>query len=163
MARARSVTHPILKARYAYLVWDVGPVIADEPRHPDTARVAIDAYLASLGHAHPPDLHARIGAASRALALATLINDAQRIDVARTAMMVLHREAVTARSQWWDTFDRLIDNKRAGLTDTERTAQHRRQARKAGDQTAWHAPKCWRLHQHGRHSQQSGGCRCPRP
>ena len=34
--------------------------------------------------------------------------------------MDLHREAVTSRSQWWRTFDALIDNKRAGVTEAER-------------------------------------------
>jgi lysyl-tRNA synthetase class 1 len=43
--RARSVSHPILKARYADLAWDMSQAIGQRKRDPEDARLAIDAYL----------------------------------------------------------------------------------------------------------------------
>lgn len=119
-ARARSFANPMLRARYADLAWDIGAVIDSKNRDPDMARLAADAYGACLGLNPAPDLHHRFEAAERALALASSINDAARIEATRTSMMVLHREAVGARKQWWRAFDELFDNRRAGVTVAER-------------------------------------------
>lgn len=118
--RARTLTHPMLKARYADVAWDMTDCVSGARRDPEMARIAADAYIATSTLAPPPKLHRRIKAAARSLQLAVLISDAQRIETARTALLDLHRESVDVRSQWWFTFDALIDNKRAGLSDVER-------------------------------------------
>lgn len=120
-SRAETVTQPVLKARYADLVWDVGPVIAKGRRDPDMARLAIDAYLASVSATIVADLQGRLEAAERALDLALFLRDAGRIDSAKTALLSLHREVIASgNGSWWRAFDRLIEDKRSGVTDAER-------------------------------------------
>jgi hypothetical protein len=118
--RARSLAHPVLKARYADVAWEVAPHVAGARRDPEMARIACDAYLAASSLSPAPDLYHRVQATVRSLQLAVLINDQPRVIAARLALMDLHREAVKSRSQWWNTFDALIDNKRAGVTEAER-------------------------------------------
>ncbi len=120
MARAQNLTQPILKARYADVAWEMAPLISGARRDPEMARIAIDAYLAAPSLSPAPDLYHRIEVASRSLHLAILINDQSRVKAARMALVDLHRQAVTSRSQWWNTFDTLINNKRASVTDAER-------------------------------------------
>jgi hypothetical protein len=85
--RARRITHPVLKARYADLVWDLAPAIARSRRDADMARLAIDAYLASALPPVLPELHDRIDSALRAFDLAKLINDHQRAEAARERLL----------------------------------------------------------------------------
>jgi lysyl-tRNA synthetase class 1 len=85
------------------------------------ARIAIDAYLASLEGATRSDVHDRFHSNVRALNLATTIRDAARLERAKIALLTLHRsEMIADRGLWWMAFDRLIDDKKVGLTDEER-------------------------------------------
>lgn len=119
--RIESIKHPVLRARYADLVWEMAPVITGGRRDPEMARTAIDSYLASMPSTVLPDLCDRFEAALRALDLACLISDGERTASARELLMGLHREAVEAREGlWWLAYDRLIQDKNAGLTDGER-------------------------------------------
>jgi lysyl-tRNA synthetase class 1 len=120
-ARAKSTVHPVLKARYADLAWEMCIVMAQARRDVEMARLAIDAYLAST----PPEFRAgaldRFLAALRALDVASLISDQTRIQRGRASLLQLHQEVMAAkRGPWWLAFDRLIDDKRAGVTDQER-------------------------------------------
>jgi hypothetical protein len=119
--RARRITHPVLKARYADLVWDLAPAIARSRRDAEMARLAIDAYLASTLPTVLPELHDSIDSALRAFDLANLINDHQRAESARERLLALQREAVATRKGfWWRAYDRLMDDKNAGLSDEQR-------------------------------------------
>jgi hypothetical protein len=119
--RAKTVRHPVLKARYADLAWDMCTVIAETRRDPEMARLAIDAYLASTPSTVLADRHDRFGAALRALDLAIMICDAEKTERARAALLKLHREVMAARDgQWWFAFDRLIEEKNAGVREAER-------------------------------------------
>jgi lysyl-tRNA synthetase class 1 len=120
MDRARSLSQSVLKARYADVAWDMAPLINGARRDPEMARLAIDAYLATPLLSPAPNLFHRVEAVSRSLHLAILINDQSRVEAARLALIDLHREAVKSRSQWWNTFETLINNKRAGVTAAER-------------------------------------------
>jgi hypothetical protein len=101
--RANSLTHPVLKARYADLVWDLAPAITKQPkRNPEMARLAIDTYLTSLSKTIRPELHDRLAAATRAIDVAAQLNDADRMRRARLALMDLHREAVSTKARWVD-------------------------------------------------------------
>jgi hypothetical protein len=119
--RARSVSHPILKARYADLAWDMSQAIGQRKRDPEDARLAIDAYLASLPLRQ--DAFERFPLAIRALDLASLLGEATRLKSARDALLALHRKAVDAgEGAWWFAVNRLLDDKKAGLTDAERAS-----------------------------------------
>jgi hypothetical protein len=118
--RARTVLHPLLKARYADLAWDMSQLIGQKKRDPEDARVAIDAYLASVPMR--AEAHDKCQATIRALDLASLISDPDRVKSARDALMNLHREAMKAdRGQWWYAVDRLIEDKKIGVTDEQRS------------------------------------------
>jgi hypothetical protein len=119
--RAKTLNHQVLKARYADLVWDMSTVISGTRRDPEMACLAIDAYLASIPSTVLAESHDRFGAALRALDLASLIRDPERTERARAALLQLHREVMNARKgPWWFAFDRLIEDKNAGVTEAER-------------------------------------------
>lgn len=120
-ARAGQTKHPTLKARYSDLVWEMSPIVAKRRREPAMARLAIDSYLASISMRS--ELHDKFCAALRALDLACIIQDNDRIDQARLKLLVLHRESMQMRrGLWWFAFDRLIQDKQARVTDEERRA-----------------------------------------
>jgi lysyl-tRNA synthetase, class I len=77
--RAKSLTHPVLKARYADLVWDMAAAIGGVRRDPNMARVAIDSYVESCSSERREELHERLEAALRAFDLARQINDGERV------------------------------------------------------------------------------------
>jgi hypothetical protein len=117
-SRAHTVSYPILQARYADLVWEMAPTLGLKRRNAAMARLAVDAYLASVPLRG--EMHDRFHAAARALELAALMIDKPRIAAARATLLALHREAMDAKHQWMFAFGTLIDNPRAGLTDAER-------------------------------------------
>lgn len=119
--RIESIKHPVLRARYADLVWEMASVIAGSRPDPEMARTAVDSYLASVPSTVLPKLYDRFEAVLRALDLACLIRDGKRTASARELLMGLHREAVEAREGlWWLAYDRLIRDKNAGVTDGQR-------------------------------------------
>jgi hypothetical protein len=119
--RAQELKHPVLKARYADLAWDMSRAIAKTNPDPIMARMAIDAYLASLAAKLRVDDHSYFNAAIRALDLAVMIRDEPRINSSRETLLQQHRDAMAEeRGMWWLAVDRLMDDKRAGLTDVER-------------------------------------------
>jgi lysyl-tRNA synthetase class 1 len=119
--RARTLTNPVLKARYADLVWDMTPAMSGARRDPDMARLAIDAYIVSSSAPYRSEIYFRFAAVERALELAILLSDANRIDAARSSLMALHRESMkTKEGHWWRAFDRLMQEKRARVTDDEK-------------------------------------------
>ena len=121
VARTGSIKHPVLRARYADLAWEMTPSITGGRRDPKMARTAIDSYLDSLPLTVLIKLHDRFDAALRALDLACLISDGKRTTSAKELLMELHREAVEERAGfWWLAYDRLIQDKNAGVTDEER-------------------------------------------
>jgi len=119
--RAKTLKHPVLKARYADLAWDMSRAIANSRPDPEMARTAIDAYLASLAENLRSNAHVRFHAAIRALGLAAMIRDAARVELAKNALFRLHREAMAAdQGLWWIAIDRLLDDRSVGVTDPER-------------------------------------------
>jgi lysyl-tRNA synthetase class 1 len=121
MSRANSMRHPVLVARYADLAWEFASIIGQKKRDPIMARIAIDAYLASAGAGFRSEDYYRYSALERALALAILLKDEERVDKVRAEFMRLHRETMKGdQIQWWRAFDRLIGDKNVRLTDIER-------------------------------------------
>jgi lysyl-tRNA synthetase class 1 len=119
--RARSLNHPVLRARYGDLVWDMAGPIGGVRPDPDMARLAIDSYLESLGKDRREELYERFEAALRGFDLARQINDGDGVTRARNALMGLHREAMSANvGNIWLAFDRLMEDRRSGLTDEQR-------------------------------------------
>jgi Domain of unknown function (DUF4209) len=122
ISRAKTVKHPVLKARYADLAWDLcTPIVSGMRRDPEMARLAIDGYLASVLISILPELDRRIAAGLRALDLAIVIRDEERKTLARSALLQMHQEAIIEpHGPWWVTFDCLMNVRHAGVTDDER-------------------------------------------
>ena len=119
--RAKTLAHRVLKARYADLAWDMARAIAGERPDPEMARVAIDAYLASTTSTFRAERHDQFMATLRAIDLSVMICDGERIERARIALLDLHRMTMAARDPYWRiAFDRLIQEKKAGVTEAER-------------------------------------------
>jgi len=117
--RARSLKHPFLKARYADLAWEMSGLIGKRKRDLEDARIAIVAYLDAIPLM--AEDHEHLLFAIRALDLAVLVGDKERTDRARTALMDIHRGLMkTHVGMWWYTVDRLLEDKKAGVTDQER-------------------------------------------
>lgn len=117
-SRAKSTSHPILKARYADLVWDCGRLITGQKSDVEMAHIAIGAYLETLQNAKPDHLSFQI--AARACDLAIQINDAERVQCARATLLKLHRQGMAEHGTRWMAYDYLISRKQAGLTEDER-------------------------------------------
>ena len=117
--RAQTIIHPVLKARYADLAWEMCPAISGTRRDPGMARVAIDAYLQSV--ALDSERYHRFETAIRALDLSVLIRDAERTARARSELLRQHREVMAILDgPWFVAYDRLSADKHAGTTDQER-------------------------------------------
>ena len=74
-------------------MWDLSRLVAKSAPDPDMARIAIDAYLASLINNTQPDIHREFEAAIRALDLSEMLRDAERIELARNALLLSREQA----------------------------------------------------------------------
>lgn len=85
--RARHCAHPVMRARYADLLWEMPKKLIDVRPDAAMARVAIDSYLEAVESKRYEHDVARIAKARRALELALSINDAQRTERARDVLL----------------------------------------------------------------------------
>jgi hypothetical protein len=90
-SRSEALKQPVLKARYADLVWEMTPVMSSAKRDPNLGRAAIDAYLVSASPEFRTEIHDRYDVAIRALDIACVLNDADRIDRARGTPFIANR------------------------------------------------------------------------
>ncbi|MBB2749797.1 UNVERIFIED_ORG: lysyl-tRNA synthetase class 1 [Rhizobium aethiopicum] len=118
--RADALAHPVLKARYADLVWDYAPQVAKRRRDVRFARIAIDAYLASVFDGKNPDDHDDVQALQRALELSTRLRDEERTAAAKEAMLARFHVEVDKDGWWLHLFQTLTGNKKCGLGPDER-------------------------------------------
>ncbi|MCI0365519.1 MAG: DUF4209 domain-containing protein [Phycisphaerales bacterium] len=116
--RAIAAKHPVLRARYAGLIWDL--TNAATGRSPDVAfaRVYIDAVIAIATkrlHRYTTEMFRKI---EHALAVAISISDADRIERVRDALIQL--EGAVAEDDkpglWGQVFDLLLENKKVSLS-----------------------------------------------
>ena len=120
--RAQRLGHPVLRARYADAVWDLGPFITKSMKKDVTmARIAIDAYIDAVNRRLDRHPYVAFTSAQRAVDLAAQINDPARIDLARQALLDLHRSTMASGTghEWARAFDHLVDHKKAKTTDAE--------------------------------------------
>jgi len=122
MKRADSLNHPVLKARYADLVWDIGKrVLTERPdiRYP---QLAIDGYIESVQGHHNAEKFDDKQYLIRALQLATLIRDAERSNKAKEFLISQFYAELEEDGDWMDIFKALISNKKCGLEKEEKHA-----------------------------------------
>lgn len=114
--RADAVMHPVMKARYADLVWDLSRNAAD--RKPDVrfARIAIESYIGSVADGRNAGEHDDIEAMKRALQLATSIRDNEKTGIVKD-MMIARFHIAVEKGRWWRSlYEALTTNRKSGLT-----------------------------------------------
>ena len=121
-SRSDEAHHPILRARYADLVWDFTALVAKHRPDVAFARKAIGAYVEAIENKiyfHDPQAE---DFAARALSIALSINDKARVQQVKGVFFVLDAAIgdVTKRGLWSMLFDNLYNSPGVGLTDPER-------------------------------------------
>lgn len=118
--RADALNHPVMKARYADLVWDFAHKVTGEKSDIRFARMAVDSYMASIVDKMNADDHDNIEVLQRALVLSTRIRDAARTAGAKAAMLAMFHVEVRKDGWWIKLFEALTTNRKCGLTDDEK-------------------------------------------
>jgi hypothetical protein len=121
--RSSVARHPLLRARYADVAWDLKKLVTGKQADIQLAQRAIDAYLDGITAKlyKDPQIIA-VHAAQRALTLALSINDKNRIQQAKDVMLALFKENAQPGhiGVWATLYDALSDNKKVGLTPEEK-------------------------------------------
>ncbi len=111
--RAQEANHPILKARYAGLVWDFSQTVTGQQGDPDIARICVDAIIQVASrrlHKFETDTITKL---ERALSLALSLNDTKRSEKVRDAI-IEYEESIAEDNKlglWGFSFDLLVENK----------------------------------------------------
>lgn len=121
--RCDEVTAPLLRARYADLVWEFSQRVTGKRSHVSFAQKAIDSYVAICDrglYGHKMEGMHKI---ERALSLALSISDQGRVCAVRDA--VIRLEGAIAENDkagtWAFVFRLLIDNKKVPLSEDQET------------------------------------------
>lgn len=116
--RAKTTKHPVLRARYADLVWDFNKVVTNESPHYSIAQIVIDSIIEIAQrncHKHETSVIKKL---ERALNLAILLNDSSRIERV-TDTIVDYEDSVTQDLKlglWGFAYDLLFENDKVKLT-----------------------------------------------
>ena len=120
--RAKEAKHPILKARYSGLVWDLSNTVIQQKPLVDMACIRIDSIIEIAKrncHKYESDTFDKL---SHALNLALSINDNERTLMVRDA--ILNYEKLVAKDDklglWGYAYDLLLKNKKVTLTEVQR-------------------------------------------
>jgi hypothetical protein len=109
--RAGASSHPVLRARYSDLLWEMPKRIDGIRPDPDMARTAADAYLEAVAvrlYEHPTVLVDKV---RRALSISLQIGDADRVLRARDALVALEDSIAQddMLGLWGFSFDALVE------------------------------------------------------
>jgi hypothetical protein len=116
--RAKTAKHPVLRARYADLVWDFQKVATNESPHYSMAQIVIDSIIEiAQRNCYAPEVNV-IKKLGRALSLASALNDNSRIKKVADATLA-YEDAITDDSKlglWGFAYDLLFENDKVELT-----------------------------------------------
>lgn len=125
--RAKELNHPILKSRYAGLVWDLKKIVTRNRPSIESAQTMIDSNisLTAIIHENTDSVLFNVLVPKKlawALSTAISINDQNRARKAVEAMMSYEdRVAIDdTPATWGFSFDNLLLNKKAGLAHEEK-------------------------------------------
>jgi hypothetical protein len=116
--RTKAAKHPILRARYADLVWDFKKLVTQQPPHYSMAQIVIDSTIEVAQrncHSQKVNVKKRL---ERALSLAIALNDDDRVQNVADAT-IAYEDAVTDDSKpglWGFAYDILFDNDKVKLS-----------------------------------------------
>lgn len=117
--RSRKAKHPILKLRYADLVWDFSKAILNESSHFSVAHTIVDntVEVAKYNcHKYETDVITKL---ERALFIAVSINDAERIKDVRD-VIIQYEDNISEDKKpglWGFSFDLILENKKVPISD----------------------------------------------
>ncbi len=120
--RAKTAKHPVLRARYADLVWDFQELVTRRPPHYSMAQIVIDSTVEVAQrncHSQKVDVKKRL---ERALSLAIALNDDDQVQKVADAT-IAYEDAVTDDSKpglWGFAYDMLFDNEKVKLSAAQR-------------------------------------------
>ena len=120
--RAKITKHPVLRARYADLVWDFNKVVTNEPPHYSIAHIVIDSIIEISQGNHHTRKTSIIKKLKRALNLAILLNDSSRAERIRDAI-IDYEDSITQDSKLGlggFAYDFLFENDRVELTGEQK-------------------------------------------
>ncbi len=122
--RANQSKHPILKARYADLVWDFSRRVTGRTGDPSMARIAVGGYIDIAQkhlYEHDFDVAKKL---KRALSLALSINDGPLIQKAKETIISSEAYIATGGNtkNRGFSYDLLIEQNRVPLTEDEKKA-----------------------------------------
>lgn len=119
--RLNKVKHPILKARYAGLLWDFSKPVTGEKPHIFVAHILIDAVIELSRNSSHVDKYNEVLKLKRALELAISIKDGERISKLKDAILDYEKnvEDIDAINIWSISYRVLIGNRRIKLTQDE--------------------------------------------
>jgi len=116
--RAKKAKHPILRARYSDLVWDLTKICSNQHPEIEYSRMAIDSYVAASELEPGEFLLDQIGRLTRALELALGTGDNIRVEAIRDAMFRFYENRILSRADqgpWCFLFDAVYGNKHIPL------------------------------------------------
>lgn len=120
--RAKTAKHPVLRARYADLVWDFQRVVTNESPHYLMAQIVIDSIIEiAQRNCYVPEVNV-IRKLERALSLAITLNDNSRIKKVADAT-IAYEDAITDDSKlglWGFAYDLLFENDKVKLTAAQK-------------------------------------------
>jgi hypothetical protein len=120
--RATNSVHPVLRARFADVVWDLQKRITGKPANVQYAHIAIDAYIDGITRGlYKEPIILAVHTARRALDLATSINDQARVAAVKTCLLDLFDKSLQPKhvGAWATAYDTILENKKAGVTGAE--------------------------------------------
>lgn len=109
--RSAEARHPVLKARYADLVWDLSFKINGKRASIACAHTAIDGYTKAIASSQYQHQGEAVTCAKRALALALTLGDKARIEAIRDAILALDAAQSPDNGGAGIAFDLLIGKK----------------------------------------------------
>ena len=116
--RAKTAKHPVLRARYADLVWDFQKVATNESPHYSMAQIVIDSIIEiAQRDCYTPEVNV-VKKLERALSLASALNDNSRLKKVADAT-IAYEDAITDDSKlglWGFAYDLLFENDKVKLT-----------------------------------------------
>ena len=113
--RSAEAVHPVLRARYADLVWDLSPKVSSKRADIAYAHTAIDSFAAAIAGGQYQHRSEAVTYADRALSMAVSLNDMPRIAAMRDAILALDAAEAPDEDGAGIAFDLLIGNKKVLL------------------------------------------------
>lgn len=121
--RAKASKHPVLRVRYADLIWDLSEIVTKKPPSYVFARAVVDGVIEIARRNLHENKVSTIKKLERALSLALSLNDMTRIENVRDAI-IDYEDSVAQDDKpglWGFAFDLLMDNDKVNLPVEQKT------------------------------------------